>query len=231
MTNTVATIDRSLTDDKNLTALGAVSTGLLELSYEVRGLALARRTQRRLPYTRVMHSTSTSQTSVTSTLALIALLVIAVLVARSRRASKDVTISAGQRIRHIAITVLDPLVSLIVIAPALWRLLASDEWHIPAAVLGGCVGIIIGLQRAKVMMVSARRDIKSVVLRRSGLEYGLVGLLIALRSLEANLNLHDASLASTGVCALAGLGLAEAFARSGRIIQRYLAEESPQVNP
>ena len=231
MTNTMATIDRSLTDDKNLTALGAVSTGLLELSYEVRGLALAGSTQRRLPYTRVMHSTSTSQTSVTSTLALIALLVIAVLVARSRRASKDVTISAGQRIRHIAITVLDPLVSLIVIAPALWRLLASDEWHIPAAVLSGCVGIIIGLQRAKVMMVSARRDIKSVVLRRSGLEYGLVGLLIALRSLEANLNLHDASLASTGVCALAGLGLAEAFARSGRIIQRYLAEESPQVNP
>lgn len=178
-----------------------------------------------------MHSTSTSQTSATSTLALFALLVIAVLVARSRRASKDVTISAGQRIRHIAITVLDPLVSLIVIAPALWRLLASDGWHIPAAVLGGCVGIIIGLQRAKVMLVSVRRDIKSVVLRRSGLEYGLVGLLIALRSLEANLNLHDASLASTGVCALAGLGLAEAFARSGRIIQRYLVEESPQVNP
>jgi hypothetical protein len=122
-------------------------------------------------------------------------------------------------------------VSLIVIAPALWRLLSSDGWHIPAAVLGGCVGIIIGLQRAKVMLVSARRDIKSVVLQRSGLEYGLVGLLIALRSIEANLNLHDASLASTGVCALAGLGLAEAFARSGRIVQHYLAEEAPRINP
>lgn len=184
----------------------------------------------RLAYTRFMYSSSPAPSSAASTLTLVVLLAIVVLVARSRRITKNVEIQQGQRIRHLAITALDPLVSLVVIGPALWRLLANGGWHIPAALIGGGAGVVIGLQRARVMLVGVRRDLKSVVLQRSGLEYALVGLLVVLRSLEANLNLHHATAASAGVCGLAALGLVEAFVRSGRIMMRYFTEPAPVIN-
>jgi hypothetical protein len=67
------------------------------------------------------------------------------------------------------------------------------------------------------------------VLRRSGLEYGLVAILIVLRLLQDPIERSHASLALAGLTALASLALLEALARSAFIVQRYRL--SPHASP
>ena len=124
--------------------------------------------------------------------------------------------------RPLAITCIDPIISLVIIGPLLWRLVSASGANALGALVGAAVGIVIGYFRAKVMFVRAEKRSFSVVLKRSGVEYGLVLVLIVLRSIEGQLQLDHASAGTVFVAALAGLGLVEAFTRAGFIIGRYV---------
>jgi uncharacterized membrane protein YobD (UPF0266 family) len=99
--------------------------------------------------------------------------------------------------------------------------MSSSGANTVAAIGGAVAGVVIGYFRARIMFVRAEKRSFSVVLKRSGVEYALVFLLIVLRSIEGRLELDHVSTATVVVAALAALGLVEAFARAGFIIFRY----------
>lgn len=125
--------------------------------------------------------------------------------------------------RPLAISCIDPIISLLIIGPLLWRIVSLNGDNVLSAVVGAAVGVVVGYFRARVMFVRAEKGSKTVVLKRSVVEYALVFVLIVLRLLESRLQLHHFSVATLGVAALAALGLFEAFARAGFIIARYVA--------
>jgi len=81
------------------------------------------------------------------------------------------------------------------------------------------------------MFVRAIKPTTSVVLRRSGLEYGLVAVLVVLRSTEGSIERSSSSLAQSALTALATLALIEAVARSGFIVLRYRAAPDDRAGP
>jgi hypothetical protein len=154
---------------------------------------------------------------------IVALVAISLLVRRGRRQSKASPLAARERIRPLAITLLDPVVSIVIIGPFVWHLVSHSTTNVIAASAGGAIGVAIGYARAQVMFVRAMREIRSVVLRRSGWEYGLVLILVILRTTEGSVERSSSAVALSVVTALASLALIEAFARSGFIVKRYLA--------
>lgn len=157
------------------------------------------------------------------------MIAIMILVRRGRRQSQGAQLAAGERMRPLLITVLDPIVSIVIIGSYLWRLVVHSPEHLFAAIVGGGVGIAVGYARSRVMFVRADRSLSSIVLRRSGLEYALVGLLLLLRVTENSLHANSSSLAIEAVSALASLGLFEAVSRSAFIVARYRsAPTSPE---
>jgi hypothetical protein len=160
------------------------------------------------------------------------LIVVAILVQIGRRQSRSVELHRGERLRPLLITCIDPLISLLIIGPALWSLVSTHVANALGAIVGGAVGVVIGYFRARVMFVRAERATYSIVLKRSGLEYGFVLLLVVLRVVEGQLKVDHASAATVAVAALAGLALVEAFARSGFIVARFIShsDEVPEIS-
>jgi hypothetical protein len=146
---------------------------------------------------------------------------ISVLVRQGRRQSRSTALAPRERIRPLAITLLDPVISVIIIGPFVGHFVAHSFTHLLAAIIGGLGGVALGYARARIMFVRAIKESKSVVLRRSGLEYGLVLILIILRSAQGSVERSSSPLAQSLVTALAGLALVEALARSGFIVKRY----------
>ncbi len=158
-----------------------------------------------------------------SILVLIALVAVVFLVRQGRLQSRSANLNRGERMRPLAITCIDPLISLVIIGPLLWRLVSASGANTVAAIGGAVAGLVIGYFRARVMFVRAEKRSFSVVLKRSGVEYALVFVLIVLRSIEGRLEIDHVSTATVVVSALAALGLVEAFARAGFIIGRYVS--------
>lgn len=146
---------------------------------------------------------------------------ISVLVRQGRRQSRSTTLAPRQRIRPLAITLLDPVISVVIIGPFVWHFVAHSQEHLVAAMVGGIVGIAIGYARARVMFVRAIKETTSVVLRRSGVEYGLVVVLVVLRTAQGSVERSSSSLAQSLVTGVAGLALIEAVSRSAFIVRRY----------
>ena len=103
------------------------------------------------------------------------LVVIMVLTRRGRMNTSNVPLDKGERIRPLLITLLDPVVSLVIIGPIFWHLTTTNVEHLILAVVGGVIGVGIAWARARVMFVRAVHATKSVILRRSGAEYALLG--------------------------------------------------------
>jgi hypothetical protein len=159
-----------------------------------------------------------------SVVVIVILVAIVVLVRRGRRQSARENLVRGERIRPIAITALDPLISLLIIGDYLLRLIEHSAFHLGLAIAGGAVGICIGYLRAKVMVVRVLPNSSSIVLKRSGVEYFLVAMLVVLRVLENTLDRSHSGVGVDVVCALASLGLIESIARSAFILLRYRRE-------
>ena len=152
---------------------------------------------------------------------LAALVAISILVRRGRLQSRHSVLAPRERIRPLAITLLDPVISVIIIGPFVAHFVRSSSLHLLAALVGAAVGVAIGYWRARVMFVRSIRATRSVVLRRSGLEYALVAVLIVLRTLEGSIDRSHSAVALSGLTALASLALVEAIARSSFIVERY----------
>jgi hypothetical protein len=160
-----------------------------------------------------------------SVVVLVVLVVIMVLVRRGRMNTSNVPLAKGERIRPLAITLLDPVVSVIVIGPIFWHLTTTNVNHVVLAVVGGVVGVGIGWARARVMFVRAVHEAKSVILRRSGAEYALLGLLIVLRLIEDSVKHNRVGVESLILTALISLAVVEPFSRSSFIVQKYFKNE------
>jgi hypothetical protein len=169
-------------------------------------------------------SSPSSSSSETDYVVLVFLVVIAILRNRGLRANRDFVLQKGERLRPIMITLLDPVISIFLIGSVLWTLMTRSDGHFLAALIGAGGGIPIGMARARVQYVRAVGTAKSVVFRRSAMEYGLLALLLALRIAESSIsNLHS-GFASYALAALIALAVAESIARSVAIGVRYHRE-------
>jgi hypothetical protein len=149
------------------------------------------------------------------------LVVISILVRRGRLNTANVPLEKGERVRPLLITLLDPVVSLVIIGPIFWHLMTTNVEHVAMAAVGAVVGVGIAWARAKVMFVRAEPEVKSVVLRRSGAEYALLGLLIVLRLIEDSVKNNRLGTESIILTALISLAVFEPIARSTFIVLQY----------
>jgi hypothetical protein len=139
----------------------------------------------------------------------------------------NVPLAKGERIRPLTITLLDPVASLVIIGPIFWHLTSTNGEHVLLAVCGGIVGAVIAWARARVMFVRAVREVKSVILRRSPMEYALLGLLIILRLVEGSVKHERVGVESLILTGLISLAVIETIARSAFIVHKYMEGESP----
>ncbi|HEY5302670.1 MAG TPA: hypothetical protein VIJ86_01285 [Acidimicrobiales bacterium] len=174
------------------------------------------------------HTTS----PVLSVVILAAAVAISILVRRGRLQSRSATLAARERMRPLAITLLDPIISVVVIGPFVVHFISMSSTHVAAAIVGAGAGVVIGYTRARIMFVRAVKQYKSIVLRRSGLEYGLLLILIILRATEGSIESSGSTSALLAVTALASLALVEAVARAAFIVKRYIdaPEESASLS-
>jgi hypothetical protein len=157
-------------------------------------------------------------------LVLVLLVVIAVMRNRGIRQNRDMVLNKGERLRPIAITMLDPVISIVLIGTVLWSLMTRNDSHFAVALVGAAAGIPIGTARARVMYVRAVGTAKSVVFRRSVIEYGLLGFLLALRIAEDSISHLRSGFASYALTALIALAVAESITRAAAIGIRYHRE-------
>jgi hypothetical protein len=148
---------------------------------------------------------------------------------RNDPAAKD--LAPRQRIRPLALEYLDPVFALIVVGPVLAHELTLDGWHVLAALVGASLGIPIGILRSRVQFVRAIKRTKSVVLTRSRAEYGLVFVLIVLRSAESSIRQSSSTALTLLVAGLLALPIAESCARTVSIVDKYRqsVEQTPSL--
>jgi hypothetical protein len=164
---------------------------------------------------------------------LIAIVVFAVmasvLVRRGRSDPQAVYLQPRQRIRPLALELLDPLLAIIVVGPVLAHELNLNAWHVLAALLGISLGIPIGVLRSRVQFVRAIRSSKSVVLTRSRAEYALIIVLVILRSAEGSIRDSHTTWITVIVALLLALPIGESIARSLSMVSKYRSSvaESP----
>ncbi|MEO9180669.1 MAG: hypothetical protein ABI298_03355 [Acidimicrobiales bacterium] len=167
-----------------------------------------------------------SGNGITSLVVIVAMVFISTETRKGRRNSSNVTLVKRERLRPLSITLVDPLISLVLIGQIFWNLASSDIGHVVCALLGAPFGVAIGWARARVMYVRAIPEIKSVILRRSGTEYALLALLLGLRLAEDSVTANRSGFASYALTALISLAVVEAFARTGFIVQKYLNKKN-----
>jgi hypothetical protein len=170
---------------------------------------------------------SNSSTSGGSYLVLALVIVMAVLGRRGVRQSRVANLNQGERQRPILITWLDPLLALAFVGSVLWGLVTRDVGHLAFAIVGGVAGIPLGAARARTMYVRAVKSDKSVVFRRSTLEYGLLSLLLLLRIVESSIAKLHSDVATYALTALIAFALAESVARTIDIGLRYHRDAQP----
>jgi hypothetical protein len=166
-----------------------------------------------------------------SFLVLAVLVVIMVLTRRGRMNTSNVPLDKGERIRPLLITLLDPVVSLVIIGPIFWHLTTTNVEHLILAVVGGVIGVGIAWARARVMFVRAVHATKSVILRRSGAEYALLGLLIVLRLVEGSVKHEREGVESLILTGLISLAVCEPIARSAFVVLKYVKYQDVQPSP
>lgn len=167
---------------------------------------------------------SNSSSGATAYVLLAFLIVMSILRRRGVRQSKSSSLNKGERQRPILMTWLDPLLSILFIGSVLWGLVTRNYGHFACAIVGALAGIPVGMARANTMYVRAIPDAKSVIFRRSTLEYGLLALLLALRIVEGSIaKLHN-GVATYVLTALIALAVAESIARTLAIGIRYHRE-------
>jgi hypothetical protein len=169
--------------------------------------------------------------SVQLVLTLLFLVVASTLVRKGRSDPLVSTLQPRQRIRPVLLEMLDPLLAIVVVGPLLAHELNVDAWHILAGLVGIAAGIPIGLLRSRVQYVRAIKSSKSVVLTRSRAEYGLIVLLVILRSSESSIQKNHTTSVTLLFALLLALPIGESCARSLSMVKKYRTEvfESPAV--
>jgi hypothetical protein len=165
-----------------------------------------------------------AENSVQLVLTLLFLVVASSLVRKGRSDPLAATLQPRQRLRPILLEMLDPLLAIIVVGPVLAHELNVDVWHILAGLVGIAAGIPIGLLRSRVQYVRAIKSSKSVVLTRSRAEYGLIVLLVILRSFQSSIGQNNSTSVTLLFALLLALPIGESCARSFSMVKKYRME-------
>ena len=160
------------------------------------------------------------------------ILIVMVLLRRQGRARTEPgSLAAGERQRPLAMTWLDPVLSIVFIGSVLWSLVSRDPAHVLAAVVGVAAAVPIGIARARTMYVRAVPAARCVVFRRSQLEYGLLGVLVVLRLLEDAIARQRSGVVTFVLTALIALAVAESIARAAGVTVLYRRDERAVASP
>lgn len=150
-----------------------------------------------------------------------AIIVMLILRQRTRAHPANAHLVKGERLRPLAITVMDPILSLVFVGYVLWDLATRDVSHAGAAIVGALIGIPIGLMRARVQYVRAVPEAKAVVFRRSGAEYVLLGILLVLRLAESSIENSHTTALTLLLGGMVALAVAESITRTAAITVHY----------
>lgn len=172
-----------------------------------------------------------TENGVQSVAIIVYLLFVSSLVRRGRSDPQVPYLQPRQRIRPLLLEIVDPLFAIIVVGPALVHELDINAWHLLAGLVGASAGLPFGLLRSRVQYVRAIKASTSVVLTRSRAEYGLVVVLIVLRSSESFLRQSHAPALTLLFAGLLALPIGESIARTASIVNKYRAavNESPTM--
>jgi hypothetical protein len=143
---------------------------------------------------------------------------------RGRLQTKPGSLQKGERQRPLMMTWLDPVLGLVFIGSVLWGLACRDAAHVAAAAVGAAGGVPIGVARARTMYVRPVPEFKSVVFRRSPLEYGLLFILLLLRFSEEVISKLHSGVVTYALAALIALAVSESITRAAAITVRYRQE-------
>ncbi len=150
------------------------------------------------------------------------IIIIFALARRGRTVRKEITPPQGQRVRPIALELLEPILEFVIIGVVLWRDLTTDIWHIIVGLIAIVPGIALGYFRAREYYVRALPEYKAVIVRYSSVGIVLLVIIIALRifaeSTERMQIPYWVTLIVTGLLIII---LAESFARVGIMYRWY----------
>ena len=128
-------------------------------------------------------------------------------------------------------TWLDPVLSVVFIGSVLWSLVRRDPAHVLAALIGAAAATPIGIARARTMYVRAVPAARCVVFRRSPLEYGLLGVLVALRLAEDAIARQHTGFVTLVLTALIALAVAESIVRAAGVTLLYCRDAREVASP
>jgi len=172
-----------------------------------------------------------TENGVQSVAIIVYLLLVSSLVRKGRADPQAAYLQPRQRIRPLLLEIVDPLFAIIVVGPVLAHELNLNSWHLLAGLVGASCGVPIGIVRSRVQYVRAIKESTSVVLTRSRAEYGLVIVLVALRSSESFIRSSHTPALTLLFAALLALPIGESIARTASIVNKYRAavNESPTM--
>jgi hypothetical protein len=160
-------------------------------------------------------------------LALLVLLAFVVIMTRLRRQGAQAqksgghSLAKGERQRPIMMTWLDPVLSVLFVGSVLVTLIGRGPSYFVAAIIGGLCGLPIALARAKVMYVRPVPGTQMIILRRSAIEYGLLVLLLVVRSAADKIGTIQSGVGTLVLTVGIALGVVESIARSAAITLKY----------
>jgi hypothetical protein len=168
-----------------------------------------------------------SMSGIEGIIILVLFMVIIAMTNGARRATAAMDLPRGQRLRPIALLLLEPVLYVLLVGVLLWDELSESVSHVLAGLAGVAVGAAFGVYRARIMYVRADPAHRGVILTRSTAEYVAVTILALLELGRSDLENHadrmdsPLSLLVTGLLTLA---LAEAVARIAATVLRYRQE-------
>jgi len=154
-------------------------------------------------------------------LIMLVILAMVIVLRKGRHNPVNHTLPPHQRARPISLEWFDPLLEFLIAAAVLWPELSRYPSHVIAVIVGAVVGIPIGIARSRTMYVRAIPDIRYVVMRRSVLEFVLLGVLIVIKLGTDVFSIDNNSILAWAVTAGIGVVVGESITRSIAMTLRF----------
>lgn len=175
-----------------------------------------------------VHGYAISQTSSLVNTVLLYAVIIATLVLRyrTRLHRPHVTLATGERLRPVYAIPMDTVLTIVFVGLVLFDLATRNLWHALSAAAGIAAGVAIGRLRARIQYVRAEPKSQSIVMRRSGVEYAILALLLGVRLAEDYVVKSHTTVFTCILAALMSVALAQSVTRSSLIVARYRRDAS-----
>ncbi len=164
----------------------------------------------------------------------IVVLLVIVLIARELRSGRDVVrsdtelqarLGSSERFRTLRMQILEAILALVIVGSLLVGDIAQTPMHVVLIVVGGVVGYVFGVYRARTTFVSSVPAHRGVILRYSIESLLALGLLIVVKLVAEQDLLPDGEIFRSIVAVLLGFLLVESCARVITLVRYYRRDE------